>query len=112
MSAAPRRARRKRQGPTEAELVLGVDQATLLDLVDNALTRGVVLTGDLTISLAHIDLVYLRLSLLLCAADRILPGEPREPMERYAARHRARVRVRQQLAEAERRREAERRSRK
>lgn len=49
------------------------NEASLLDVVDNALNKGVVLSGDLTLGLAHIDLVYARLSLLLCAADRVLP---------------------------------------
>jgi Gas vesicle protein len=83
---------------TDAELVLGTDEATLLDIVDNVLSKGVVLTGDLTIALAQVDLVYARLSLLLCAADRVMPGESPEPMERHAARHAARIRERKQQA--------------
>lgn len=51
------------------------DDATLLDLLDNVLNKGVVLTGDVTIGLAGVDLIYARISLLLCAADRVLPGE-------------------------------------
>lgn len=47
--------------------------ASLLDLVDNLLTQGVVVSGDIVLSLAEVDLVYLRLSVLLCAADRVLP---------------------------------------
>jgi hypothetical protein len=31
----------------------------------------VVVTGDVMLSIAGVDLVYLRLSALLCAADRI-----------------------------------------
>jgi hypothetical protein len=89
-----------RRHPTDAELVIGGDEATLLDLVDNALSKGVVLTGDLTIALAHVDLVYARLSLLLCAADRVMPGEDPEPMVRQAVRHAARVRVKRARAKA------------
>jgi hypothetical protein len=51
--------------------------STLLDIVDNVLTKGVVVTGDVVLSLAGVDLVYLRISALLCAADRILPPRPR-----------------------------------
>lgn len=47
--------------------------ASLLDLVDHLLTQGVVVSGDIVLSLADVDLVYLRLSVLLCAADRVLP---------------------------------------
>jgi hypothetical protein len=50
--------------------------ASLLDLVDHVLTKGVVVTGDLVLGVADIDLVYLRLSAVLCAADRILGPSP------------------------------------
>ena len=72
--------------PTEAEQVLGPEDASLLDIVDNLLNKGVVLSGDITIGLAQVDLVYARLSLLLSAADRVLPGENTEFMERNQAR--------------------------
>jgi hypothetical protein len=49
----------------------GID-ASLLDIVDHVLTKGVVVTGDLMLGVADIDLVYLRVSAVLCAADRIL----------------------------------------
>jgi hypothetical protein len=71
---------------TVAERILETDGASLLDVVDNALNKGVVLSGDLTLALAQVDLVYARLSVLLCAADRVLPNEDRD----FIARHRAR----------------------
>lgn len=46
--------------------------ASLLDLVDNVLTKGVVIDGEIVLGLAGVDLVYLRLSAILCAADRIM----------------------------------------
>jgi hypothetical protein len=46
---------------------------SLLDTVDHLLNKGLVLTGEVVIGLAGVDLIYLRLSALLCAADRILP---------------------------------------
>ena len=45
------------------------------------------LSGDLTIALAQVDLIYARLSLLLCAADRVLPAEDSDFMERHHRRH-------------------------
>jgi hypothetical protein len=45
---------------------------SLVDLVDNLLDRGVVLDGEVVLGLADVDLIYLRLSLLLVAADRVL----------------------------------------
>jgi hypothetical protein len=57
---------------TVAAQLLDTSDSTLLDVVDNLLNRGVVVNADLVLALAGVDLVYLRLSLLLCAADRIL----------------------------------------
>ena len=74
--------------------ILGDPDASLLDLVDNALNKGVVLSGDVTIGLARIDLIYARLSLVLCAADRILPGEDTDFQARHQARRRLRSRRR------------------
>jgi len=45
--------------------------ASLLDLVDNALTKGVVVSGDVVLGLAGVDLVYLRLSAVLCAVETL-----------------------------------------
>ena len=86
MSAA-----RKRR-TSEAEEILGPEDVTLLDVVDNVLSKGVVLSGDLTLALAHVDLVYVRLSLLLCAADRVLPHEDEDFLVRHSARRAARLR--------------------
>jgi hypothetical protein len=62
------------------ELLEGAD-GSLLELVDNLLNHGVVVTGDLVLGLAGVDLIYLRLSAVLCAADRILGKPPREEGE-------------------------------
>ncbi|HEV8474683.1 MAG TPA: gas vesicle protein [Methylomirabilota bacterium] len=61
--------------PEEAREILTTADASLLDIVDNLLNKGVVLTGDVVIGLAGIDLVYVRLSALLCAADRIVESK-------------------------------------
>jgi hypothetical protein len=47
------------------------DASTLLDLVDNLLNKGVVLDGEVVLGVANVDLVYLRLSALFAAADRV-----------------------------------------
>ena len=47
----------------------------LIDLVDSLLDKGVVLDGELVLGLADVDLVYIRLGVLLAAADRVFtPG--------------------------------------
>jgi hypothetical protein len=43
----------------------------LVELVDRLLNRGVVLTGELTISVAGVDLIYLGLSVVLSGVDTI-----------------------------------------
>ena len=53
--------------------VLEAPESTILDLLDNLLNKGVMANGDVTLGVAGIDLIYLRLSALLCAADRVLP---------------------------------------
>jgi hypothetical protein len=55
-----------------ARLLESPDQS-LVDVVDNLLDKGVVLDGELVLGLADVDLVYLRLSAVLVAADRVLP---------------------------------------
>jgi Gas vesicle protein len=56
---------------TAAREILETADDSLLDLVDNLLNRGVVISGEVLLGLAGVDLVYLRLTALLCAADRI-----------------------------------------
>jgi hypothetical protein len=62
------------------------DETSLLDVIDNALNKGIVLSGDVTLALAQVDLVYVRLSLLLCAADRVLPTEDSDVIVRHSRR--------------------------
>ncbi len=47
------------------------EQVTLLDLVDRVLNKGVVVTGDITLSVADVDLVYVGLRLLLASATTL-----------------------------------------
>ena len=42
---------------------------TLLDLVDRVLNKGVILWGDVTISVADVDLIYLGLKVLLTSVE-------------------------------------------
>lgn len=59
-----------RQTSLTSVLLDGPD-ASLVDLVDNLLDKGVVLDAELVLGLAGIDLIYVRLAALLCAADRV-----------------------------------------
>lgn len=51
------------------ELAAREKHVALLDLVDRLLDKGVVVRGDLTISVADVDLVYLGLKLLLTSVE-------------------------------------------
>src|SRR5262249_57045175 len=53
--------------------ILDEREVSLLDLVDNVLNRGVVLTGEILLGVADVDLVYVRLAAILCAADKLFP---------------------------------------
>ena len=59
-----------------AHRVLEPSEASLLDLLDRLLEKGVMANGDLTLGVAGVDLIYVRLAALLCAADRVLPRDP------------------------------------
>ena len=46
-------------------------QVTLVELVDRVLNKGVVVSGDIMLSVADVDLVYVNLRLLLASAGTI-----------------------------------------
>lgn len=46
-------------------------QVTLVELVDRVLNKGVALTGDITLSVAGVDLVYVGLRLLLASVSTL-----------------------------------------
>ena len=102
MARRPRALPAARSRNRDAELVLDSNDASLLDIVDNVLNKGVVLSGDLTIALAQVDLVYARLSLLLCAADRVLPNENADLVERHHNRRERRRGYRERIGRGSR----------
>jgi hypothetical protein len=46
-------------------------EVTLLDLLDRILDKGVIIKGDITISVANVDLVYLGLKVLLSSVETL-----------------------------------------
>ena len=64
----------------EADLT-GGQQISLVDLLDRLLGTGVVLSGDIVISLAGVDLVQVRLNALISTVREDVPapggGRPR-----------------------------------
>lgn len=67
-------------------------ESTMLDVIDHLLTKGVMANGDVTLGVAGVDLVYVRLSALLCAADRMLPSSRQAPSTRRAPKRRRKPR--------------------
>ena len=54
-----------------SDAALRAQEATLLDLLDRVIDHGVVLAGDVTLSVAGVDLIYLGLRVLLAPAERL-----------------------------------------
>jgi hypothetical protein len=72
--ARPARSPARPQPPRrEVARIIDDGDKSLVDVLDSLLNQGVVLNADLVLALANVDLVYVRLSALLCAADRVLP---------------------------------------
>jgi hypothetical protein len=81
--AMARRPARSRRRPV-ADEILEEPDTSVLDLIDRLLNKGVMLTGDITMGVAGVDLIYLRLSSLFCATDRVFPAERRRRRRRIA----------------------------
>jgi hypothetical protein len=52
------------------------DQVALVDLIDRVIGGGVVITGDLVLGVAGVDLVYLGLRLVLAPAHEVEESIP------------------------------------
>ena len=52
------------------------EQSSLLDVLDNVLNRGAVLNGDVVLGVANVDLIYVKLSVLLAAFDKVTKHDP------------------------------------
>jgi len=59
---------------------------TLLEILDRVLDKGVVISGDLVISLAEVDLIYVGLKVLVSSVETMehlrgapFPGAAEEP---------------------------------
>ena len=68
------------------ETILKSKDVTLLELLDRALDKGVVISGDIVISLADVDLIYVGLKVLVSSVETMerlrgapMPGAKEEP---------------------------------
>ncbi len=48
------------------------EQVSLCEALDRVLHKGAVVVGDVTISVAGVDLLYLRLQLILTSVEKLL----------------------------------------
>ncbi|MGD9991142.1 gas vesicle protein [Pseudonocardia sp.] len=55
------------------------DELSLVDLLDRLLAGGVVLSGEITISLAEVDLVHVSLRALISSVSTLRQGGPGGP---------------------------------
>jgi hypothetical protein len=82
----PRGIKPPRESSVAADQILEAPESSVLDLLDSLLNKGVMANGDVTLGVAGIDLIYLRLSAILCAADRVLPLSEELPKKRRPKR--------------------------
>jgi hypothetical protein len=68
----------RRRGAFVAKSAICEREVSLLELLDRILDKGVVIAGDLVISVADIDLIYLGLKVILTSV---------ETMEKHTARY-------------------------
>lgn len=64
--------------PRTREIAIREREVTLFELLDRILDKGVVIAGDLVVSVADIDLIYLGLKVILTSV---------ETMEEHKARY-------------------------
>lgn len=60
------------------DVVLKSKDVTLLEVLDRVLDKGVVISGDIVISLADVDLIYVGLKVLISSVETMerLRGAP------------------------------------
>jgi len=97
----------------------GPPSASLVDILDRVLDKGLVVAGDIQISLANVELLTIRIRLLVCSIDKaeqiglnwwrydpslVRPAGTTEPLAaREAAEQETVARLEARIAELERR---------
>ncbi|MGK5743128.1 gas vesicle protein [Micromonospora sp. URMC 103] len=64
--------------PSSADDPLAYRPVALVDLLDRVLATGVVVTGDITLAIADVDLVRISLRALIASVGALAPPEPGE----------------------------------
>ncbi|MBM3242142.1 gas vesicle protein [Candidatus Poribacteria bacterium] len=51
------------------DAIISKEKVTLLEVLDRVLDKGVTITGDITISVANVDLIYIALRVLISSIE-------------------------------------------
>ena len=62
---------------------LAPQQLTIVDLVDRILDKGVVITGDITISIVGVDLLSLKINLVIASLEKAKRYGIKLPWEKW-----------------------------
>jgi hypothetical protein len=65
--------------PSDVDLIESRRELTLLELVDRLINKGVVLTGDITLAVADVDLIYVGLRALVSSIEAMDGAGKPEP---------------------------------
>ncbi|PKR79141.1 gas vesicle protein [Halalkalibacillus sediminis] len=60
---------------------------SLVEILDAVLDKGVVLKGDITISIADVDLVHLDLRILLSSVETLMEAKKTPSVEEYEQKY-------------------------
>jgi hypothetical protein len=69
------------QAPASELVLADSERASLCEVLDRVLNKGAVVTGDVTISVADVDLVYLGLQIVLTSMETARQSLCRAPVE-------------------------------
>ncbi|MGD0310787.1 MAG: gas vesicle protein [Acidobacteriota bacterium] len=72
---------RNPQAPASELALADSERVSLCEVLDRVLNKGAVLSGDATISVADIDLIYLGLRIMLSSIETARRGSSRSPVE-------------------------------
>ncbi|MGW4501175.1 gas vesicle protein [Micromonospora sp. NPDC004336] len=72
--------------PSSADDPLAYRPVALVDLLDRVLATGVVISGDITIAIADVDLVRISLRALVASVGALAPPELRDAAPEGVAR--------------------------
>lgn len=67
--------------------LLKAQEVTLLDLLDRVIDHGVVLAGDVTLSVADVDLLYVGLRVLVAPVEKLPQLSAREGARTHEVPH-------------------------